>query len=631
MTGVKRPAVLAVLAAVVLLATFAARWINPLTAVGDIKSDEATYVSMALSVAHDGDLRFEKADLDRFLAIYPRGPEGIFLKRAYTVRPVVEARWPFLSLTSTPVPTSKRLAYGKAFIYPVVAAPFVLIGGVGGLLVLNVVLLVICLACAVRFCQAQCGRIAGAVLGTAFIGASIMPVYGVFLMPEIFNVALVFGAYFLWLYKEVAPPTAWRGWRRPATDLAAGVLLGLATYSKPSHVVLVGPLVFVALLSRRWKHAAAIALVAAATAGGLFTAHMFVTGEASYQGAATADGRKTFYDAFPFDAKGTTYDAHSANESVTNDTGSVNTTTSDVFVRLLPLNIWYFFTGRDAGLILFFFPGVAILILFLARWRRARVWQVATMLTWAASILVFLVIVPYTWNGGGGASGNRYFLSTYPTMLFLVPSATGLLASIVATAVGVAFTGAMVASPVLEAREPWLGVEGAPFRWFPVELTLATHLPVDLLLGVRAHVPFLQDPLVLFDYMDQNTYFAEGDGLWIAGHAVTDILIRTEQPILKLTLTITAKYVPNDVTATLEGHTERASIEPGKTATLTFTPKPGVWAHASYGVVLHLTTTRGFVPSEVGERPGPGQQPDTRNLGVFIQPTFVVAEPPPGG
>jgi hypothetical protein len=629
-TGLKRPAVFAVLAAIVLLATFAARWINPLTAVGDIKSDEATYVSMALSLAHDGDLSFERADLDRFLAIYPRGPEGIFLKRAYTVRPVLQARWPFLSLASTPVPTSTRLAYGKAFIYPVVAAPFVVIGGVGGLLVLNVVLLAICLACAVRFAQAQCGRLAGAVLGTAFIGGSIMPVYGVFLMPEIFNVALVFSAYFLWLYKEVAPPTAWRGWRRPATDLVAGMLLGLATYSKPTHMLLVGPLVFAALMAKRWRHAAAIALVAGATAGALFSAHLFVTGEASYQGAATDDGRKEFVDAYPFDAKGTTYDAYPLAE-VTNDTGSVNTTTTDVFVRLLPRNVWYFFAGRDAGLILFFFPGAAILALWLVRWRRARAWQLATALAWAASVLVFLIITPYSWNGGGGEPGNRYFLSAYPTMLFLVPSATGLLMSLTTTVIGLAFTGAMVLSPVTEARQPWLGVEGAPFRWFPIELTLVTHLPVDLLQGVRAHVPFLQDPLVLFAYMDQNTYFAERDGLWIAGHAVTDIIIRTEQPMLKLTLTIAAKYVPNDVTATLDGHTERASIEPGKSATLTFTPRPGVWAHKSYGVVLRLTTTRGFVPTEVGERPGPGQQPDTRNLGVFIQPTFVVAETRPGG
>lgn len=625
MTGVKRPAVLAVLAAVVLLATFAARWINPLTAVGDIKSDEATYVSMALSLAHDGDLSFEKADLDRFLAIYPRGPEGIFLKRAYTVRPVLQAHWPFLSLASTPVPTSTRLAYGKAFIYPVVAAPFVLIGGVSGLLVLNIALLALCLTCAVRFCQAQCGRVVGALMGTAFIGASIVPVYGVFLMPEILNAALVFGAYFLWLYKEVAPSTAWRGWRRPATDLAASVLLGLATYSKPTHVLLVGPLVLVALLARRWRHATAIALVAGATAGALFTAHLFVTGEASYQGAATDDGRKEFVDAYPFDAKGTTYDSYPLAE-VTNDTGSVNTTTSDVFVRLLPRNIWYFFAGRDAGLILFFFPGVAILALWLVRWRRAHVWQLATALAWAASVLTFLLITPYSWNGGGGEPGNRYFLSAYPTMLFLVPSATGLLVSLATTVIGVAFTGAMVLSPVTEARQPWLGVEAAPFRWFPIELTLVTHLPVDLLQGVRAHVPFMHDPVVLFAYVDQNTYFAEGDGLWIAGHATTDIIIRTEQPMLKLTLRIADKYVPNEVTVTLDGRTERASIEPGGSATLTFTPRPGVWAHASYGLVLRLTTTHGFIPAQV-EPPST----DTRNLGVFIQPTFVVAEPRPGG
>jgi hypothetical protein len=618
------------LVVLVLLATVAARWINPLTAVGDIKSDEATYVSMALSLAHDGNLSFEKADLDRFLALYPRGPEGIFLKRAYSVRPLVQTHWPFLSLAATSIPTSTRLAYGKAFIYPIVAAPFVWAGGVGGLLVLNVVLLAISLACAVKFAQAQCGRVAGAFLGTGFIVSSVVPVYGVFLMPEILNLALVMGAYFLWLYKEVAPPTAWRGWRRPATDLAAGVLLGLATYSKPSHLLLVGPLVFVAIVARRWKHAAAIALVAGATAGGLFVAHMLVTGEASYQGAATQDGRKEFYDVFPFDAKGTTYDAYNKVESVTNDIGSVNTTTSDV-VHLLPLNIWYFFAGRDAGLILFFFPGVAMLALWLVRWRRARVWQIATALAWAASVLTFLVITPYTWNGAGGPPGNRYFLSTYPTMLFLLPAATGLFTSLVATATGLLFTGAMVLSPVREAREPWVAVEGAPFRWFPVELTLVLDLPASIRGQEWSHVPFLKDPVVLFTYLDDNTYFAEGDGLWIAGYATTDIIIRTEQPMLKLTLNIDAKSVKNDVTATLDGRTERASIEPGQSATLTFTPRPGVWAHASYGLVLRLTTTRGFVPAEVGERPGPGQQPDTRNLGVFIRPTFVVAEPRPGG
>src|SRR5437867_10377215 len=51
-----------------------------------IKSDEATYVAMTLSLAYDGDLRYERRDLERFWGIYEAGPEGIFLKRGHQLR-----------------------------------------------------------------------------------------------------------------------------------------------------------------------------------------------------------------------------------------------------------------------------------------------------------------------------------------------------------------------------------------------------------------------------------------------------------------------------------------------------------------------------------------------------------------
>jgi hypothetical protein len=51
-----------------------------------VKSDEATYVAMALSVAYDGDLAYEKTDLERFAGLYHSGPNGIFLKRGKHVR-----------------------------------------------------------------------------------------------------------------------------------------------------------------------------------------------------------------------------------------------------------------------------------------------------------------------------------------------------------------------------------------------------------------------------------------------------------------------------------------------------------------------------------------------------------------
>ncbi len=72
------------------------------------------------------------------------------------------------------------------------------------MLMLNVMLLAGCVWCAVRFCQARIGTWAGAILGVAFVVASVVPVFGVFLTSEIFNFAIVLFAYFLWLYKHVA-------------------------------------------------------------------------------------------------------------------------------------------------------------------------------------------------------------------------------------------------------------------------------------------------------------------------------------------------------------------------------------------------------------------------------------------
>jgi hypothetical protein len=119
------------------------------------------------------------------------------------------------------------------------------------------------------------------------------------------------------------------------------------------------------------------------------------------------------------------------------------------------------------------------------------------------------------------------------------------------------------------------------------------------------------------------------DRQWIAGDATADIMIRTEQPLTRLTLDISGKFVPNDVTVNLVGVTKRAHLEPGGSTTMVFTPKPGVWAHASWGVILRISTSNGFVPAKF-EPAGPGQQPDTRNLGVLVKYGFEVASPPAG-
>jgi hypothetical protein len=51
-----------------------------------VKSDEATYVGMTLSLVYDHDLAYQRRDLERFWGLYGTGPEGVFLKAGKALR-----------------------------------------------------------------------------------------------------------------------------------------------------------------------------------------------------------------------------------------------------------------------------------------------------------------------------------------------------------------------------------------------------------------------------------------------------------------------------------------------------------------------------------------------------------------
>ena len=89
------------------------------------------------------------------------------------------------------------------------------------------------------------------------------------------------------------------------------------------------------------------------------------------------------------------------------------------FLSLMPRNLGYFLVGRHFGLLPFFFPGVVAIWLFLAARRERLPWQWSTLGVVALSVVVLSGTLPYSWSGGGGPPGNRYFLSIYPALLFL--------------------------------------------------------------------------------------------------------------------------------------------------------------------------------------------------------------------
>ena len=233
-------------------------------------------------------------------------------------------------------------------------------------------------------------------------------------MPELFNFSLALYALFFWSYKEVAADRlAAAGSRFLAfdqSDVVAGALIGVLTFSKPTHALLLLPVVGLAMARRQWPRAMRAAMAFIVAAGVLFAANAAITGEFNYQGG----DRKTFYHStgFPFANKWETFDNSGpvrGREDIMVGDVLVNTHSANVFMH----NIFYFVFGRYAGLLPYFFPGVLAAGLFL-RSRPKRSWQWLAAGTVVCAVLMHVLIWPFTYNGGGGPVGNRYFLAFYP-------------------------------------------------------------------------------------------------------------------------------------------------------------------------------------------------------------------------
>src|SRR5205807_7926337 len=121
-------------------------------------------------------------------------------------------------------------------------------------------------------------------------------------MPELFNFSLALYALFFWSYKEVAADRlAAAGSRFLASeqsDSVAGAFVGVLTFSKPTHALLLLPVVGLAMARRQWPRAMKAAMAFMVAGGVLFAANAAITGAFNYQ----VCDRKTFYhsNGFPF-------------------------------------------------------------------------------------------------------------------------------------------------------------------------------------------------------------------------------------------------------------------------------------------------------------------------------------------
>ena len=590
-------------------------------------SDEATYYMMGHSLVQDFDLAYRRDDLVRVWKEFPSGPTGVFLKKGRT-------------LSGKGDPDPNRMFYGKSFIYPLFAAPFILIFGTKGFLVLHACLLALVLLCGYLFLHARSSAWPSAILSAGFVMASVMPVYFVWIMPEVFNFSLAFLAYFCWLYKEVAAPersprgTAWLF--TPRSDLLMAILLGIATFSKPTNAILfAGPgLLWLFRVSglkagatyRSIRRAVLPTVAFLAVAAGLFGVNMAISGDWNYQGGGD---RKSYVFEFPYQTENSS--TLTGAEKNRQDLQTHVIFNPRTFTSNLLHNLEYFFIGRYAGMLGYFFPGFFAMLALLVRPAFATAtagkpvrpaWQWLVLAMALAQGLIFVVATPYTWSGGG--VGNRYFAGGYAVMLFLLPPIESMTAALVPWFVGGLFVAPIVMNPFVASFRPNENAKAGPLRMLPVELTLLNDLPVATEGESRARVWLgdlgQADVGFLVSFLDDNVYGREEDrSFWTRGDSRADLVIKANQPIRKAIFTIAAGPVPTDVTLRLGSKRYDVHLAPQETQQIVASMPEGlIYEKEVEGVHLWyvtITTRGGFTPIFYD-----ANATDARYLGARIKP-----------
>ena len=584
-------------------------------------SDEATYYMMGHSLAEDGDVTYRREDLVRVWREYPAGPTGLFLKKG---KDIVDGglmlRPPFFWTTTTDDTDPTRLFFGKSFIYPLSAWPFVGLFGTNGFLVLHALLLALVFWCGYAFLHARMSAPISALLAGAFLLATVVPVYFVWIAPELFNFALVFFAYFCWLYKEVERaenvPRGMRWLFGGSSDLVAAILLGIATFSKITNAALFPPIVLWLAWRRRWLSGAAAAAMFAVVAGGLFAANMAITGEWNYQG-----GQRATYDfEFPFQNPGTGFfgQQHGRDEALTDVIFN-----RSVFFTNLSHNLAWFFVGRYSGLVAYYFPAVLALTTFLFVPRRRPGWQYLALAAGLGQMLIFVIATPYTWFGGGGSVGNRYFIAAYGVFLFLFPPLRSTWIAVLPWIVGSLFMAKLVLQPFTASVRPGEYADSGPLRILPVELSNVNDLPI-MTNGARVRQWFGDNPgegdlgfQVYF--LDQNTYGKESESeksFWVKGESRAEILVKVDREMKRLVLNVTAGPVPTEIVAEVSGRSQRVALPAGGQQQLIFNLGPGYPYEGRWVWTASVSSSAGFVP--MFHEPST----DTRFLGVRVKPTL---------
>jgi 4-amino-4-deoxy-L-arabinose transferase-like glycosyltransferase len=352
-----------------------------------VTGDEGTYMAMAASLAHDGDLVFSEPDRRRVEEASSAGERDLILQR-----------------------TRRGITYSKPVLYPIVASPFYrLLGGLGPILV-NALALGAAMWLTVLYLR-RLGRRNLSLTMVTFFGASALLPYVAWRMSDAVLVACTLAGLVLSLAAvRRSPDRSLRGGHFFDTLLApfmGGALLGLAAAMRYPNAVL--PLAALAALLwlREWNRAALLLAGVAMAATLSIGATIWLTGSPDpYRTPRATFNPDVGYPDGP-------ESAIARQQLGGNELATVRLRT-EPRPRVLAYSTFYFFIGRHTGLLIYF--PAAIVFAFLAL-RRPDAVSISLLAGAAAIAAFYLLLLPHNYFGGSSAIGNRYFMAAYPALL----------------------------------------------------------------------------------------------------------------------------------------------------------------------------------------------------------------------
>jgi hypothetical protein len=240
--------------------------------------------------------------------------------------------------------------------------------------------------------------------------------------------------------------------------------------------------------------------------------------------------------------------------------------------------------------------------------------------------------MPFTYSGGGGPVGNRYYLAVYPVYLFLMPPLASVVSTVVAAGVSGLFTANLTFNPFYVSVHPAEHPKRYPYRVLPAELTLVNDLPVNFT-PAKSRQPLGGAPPLMAYFLDDNAHLRENDAFWVRGESRAEVILRAPivmemrdgqdvaRPLRVPTVEVQLESgpVPNRVTIDTGAATQMVDIPANDRRSLVVAMAQGVpyrrdpWLPTNYIYLISIASESGFIPMFQG-----GGR-DSRFLGVFVR------------